>query len=103
MRARLPNGRLHALVNNAGISPKGPGGARLGVLGTDAATWMHVLNVNIVSTALIVRALVEELAAGQGLDRQRDLDRRLARASLRRRRLCGLEGGAGGADARNGA
>jgi NAD(P)-dependent dehydrogenase (short-subunit alcohol dehydrogenase family) len=66
VRARLPNGRLHALVNNAGISPKGPGGARLGVLGTDAATWAHVLNVNIVSTALIVRALVEELAAGQG-------------------------------------
>jgi NAD(P)-dependent dehydrogenase (short-subunit alcohol dehydrogenase family) len=65
VRARLPNGRLHALVNNAGVSPKGPGGARLGVLGTDAATWMHVLNVNIVSTALIVRALVEELAAGQ--------------------------------------
>ncbi len=65
VRERLPNGRLHALVNNAGISPKGSGGARLGVLGTDAATWMHVLNVNIVSTALIVRALVEELAAGQ--------------------------------------
>ncbi len=66
VRTRLPNGRLHALVNNAGISPKGPGGKRLGVLGTDASTWAHVLNVNIVSTALLVRALVEELAAGQG-------------------------------------
>jgi NAD(P)-dependent dehydrogenase (short-subunit alcohol dehydrogenase family) len=66
VRARLPDGKLHALVNNAGVSPKGPGGSRLGVLGTDAATWMHVLNVNIVSTALLVRALVEELAAGQG-------------------------------------
>ena len=65
VRSRLPNGRLHAMVNNAGISPKGPQGGRLGVLGTDAATWMQVLNVNIVSTALMVQALVEELAAGQ--------------------------------------
>jgi NAD(P)-dependent dehydrogenase (short-subunit alcohol dehydrogenase family) len=66
VRARLPDGKLHALVNNAGISPKGPGGARLGVLGTDAAAWTHVLNVNLVSTALLVRALVEELSAGKG-------------------------------------
>jgi NAD(P)-dependent dehydrogenase (short-subunit alcohol dehydrogenase family) len=66
VRERLPNGRLHALVNNAGISPKGAKGARLGVLGTDAATWNHVLNVNLISIALLVSALVEELAAGQG-------------------------------------
>ena len=65
VRARLPNGRLHALVNNAGISPKGEGGKRLGALDTDAATWMHVLNVNLVSIALLVQALVEELAAGK--------------------------------------
>ncbi|MDE3177775.1 MAG: SDR family oxidoreductase [Pseudomonadota bacterium] len=65
VRARLPNGRLHALVNNAGISPKGAGGARLGALDTDAATWTHVLNVNLVSIALLVRALIDELAAGQ--------------------------------------
>ncbi len=65
VRARLPNGRLHALVNNAGVSPKGEGGARLGALDTDAAAWTHVLNVNLVSIALLVRALVEELAAGQ--------------------------------------
>ena len=30
IRARLPAGRLDALVNNAGISPKGAEGARLG-------------------------------------------------------------------------
>ena len=34
MRRRLENGRLDALVNNAGISPKGPGGARLGSIDT---------------------------------------------------------------------
>jgi NAD(P)-dependent dehydrogenase (short-subunit alcohol dehydrogenase family) len=66
VRERLPHGKLHALVNNAGISPKGPGGARLGVLGTDASTWMQVLNVNLVSIALLVRELVEELSAGKG-------------------------------------
>ncbi len=66
VRARLPNGRLHALVNNAGISPKGPGGARLGVLDTDAHAWTQVLNVNLVSTALLVRALVPELEAARG-------------------------------------
>jgi NAD(P)-dependent dehydrogenase (short-subunit alcohol dehydrogenase family) len=66
VRERLPNGRLHAMVNNAGISPKGPNGSRLGVLSTDAETWMHVLNVNLVSTALLVRALIEELSAGKG-------------------------------------
>jgi NAD(P)-dependent dehydrogenase (short-subunit alcohol dehydrogenase family) len=66
VRSRLPNGKLHALVNNAGVSPKGPGGSRLGVLATDAAAWTHVLNVNLISIALLVRALVDELAAGQG-------------------------------------
>ena len=66
VRERLPNGKLHAMVNNAGISPKGPNGSRLGVLSTDAVTWMHVLNVNLVSTALLVRALTNELSAGKG-------------------------------------
>ncbi|MBR0645822.1 SDR family NAD(P)-dependent oxidoreductase [Plastoroseomonas hellenica] len=66
VRARLPDGRLHALVNNAGISPKGPGGARLGVLASDAATWTQVLNVNLVSTALLARALLPELEAAHG-------------------------------------
>src|ERR1700760_597097 len=32
MRERLKGGRLHALVNNAGISPKGEGGERLSTL-----------------------------------------------------------------------
>src|ERR1700677_3270026 len=32
MRSRLTGGKLHALVNNAAISPKGPKGERLGTL-----------------------------------------------------------------------
>jgi NAD(P)-dependent dehydrogenase (short-subunit alcohol dehydrogenase family) len=66
VRARLPEGKLAALVNNAGISPKGPDGARLGVLGTSAEVWMQVLNVNLISTALLARALMPELEAAKG-------------------------------------
>ena len=65
-RARLPKGRLHALVNNAGISPKGPGGARLGVMGSDAAAWHTVLNVNLISVALLAQKLQPELARAKG-------------------------------------
>jgi len=66
VRQRLPEGRLHAMVNNAGISPKGPGGARLGVLDTDHAAWVDVLNVNLVSTAMLARGLFPELRAASG-------------------------------------
>ncbi len=66
VRSRLPAGQLQALVNNAGISPKGPGRSRLGVLASDAATWTRVLNVNLVSTALLARALLPELEAAGG-------------------------------------
>ncbi|GLR46169.1 oxidoreductase [Mesorhizobium amorphae] len=66
VRARLPDGKLHALVNNAGISPKGPDKGRLGVLGTDGETWTRVLNVNLISTALLARALLPELEAAAG-------------------------------------
>ncbi|OLU25037.1 oxidoreductase [Pseudomonas sp. PA15(2017)] len=59
-------GRLDALVNNAGVSPKGSEGERLGVLGSDYATWTQVFNVNLFSTALLARGLFEELKAAQG-------------------------------------
>ncbi len=58
-------GSLHALVNNAGISPKGPEGERLGVLGSDYATWLKVFNVNLFSTALLARGLFDELKAAK--------------------------------------
>ena len=66
IRSRLPAGKLHALVNNAGISPKGPGGARLGVLETDSVCWTQELNVNLISTALLARGLLPELEAARG-------------------------------------
>jgi NAD(P)-dependent dehydrogenase (short-subunit alcohol dehydrogenase family) len=66
VRERLPNGKLHALVNNAGISPKGPDNSRLGVASSTADVWTRTLNVNLVSTALIARALLPELRAARG-------------------------------------
>jgi NAD(P)-dependent dehydrogenase (short-subunit alcohol dehydrogenase family) len=66
IRRRLPHGRLDALVNNAGISPKGPEGARLGVLATPYTTWLHVFNVNLFSTALLAKGLIDHLAAAKG-------------------------------------
>jgi NAD(P)-dependent dehydrogenase (short-subunit alcohol dehydrogenase family) len=65
VREKLPDGKLHALVNNAGISPKGIRG-RLGVFATDAAIWTHVLNVNLISIALLVRELIPEIEDAQG-------------------------------------
>lgn len=59
-------GKLHALVNNAGISPKGPGGARLNTLETDLRTWGHVFHVNFFASIVLARGLKDELAAAKG-------------------------------------
>ncbi len=66
MRQRLTEGKLHALVNNAGVSPKGRKGARLGALASDYATWLSVFNVNLFATALLARGLHAELEAAKG-------------------------------------
>lgn len=65
IRSRI-GGRLHALVNNAGISPKGPEGERLSTLTTDLRTWGHVFHVNFFAAIVLARGLVEELTAAQG-------------------------------------
>ncbi len=61
-----PEGRLDALINNAAISPKLAGGARMNVLDTDFATWLGVFTVNLFSTALLARGLFEQLRAARG-------------------------------------
>ena len=65
IRERL-GGRLHALVNNAGVSPKGPGGERLDTLSTDLRTWGQVFHVNFFASVVLARGLCEELAAARG-------------------------------------
>ncbi len=66
IRRRLTNGRLDALVNNAGISPKGPGGARLNTIDTDLKTWGQVFHVNFFAPVVLARGLIEELKAAKG-------------------------------------
>ncbi|HEY1612914.1 MAG TPA: SDR family oxidoreductase [Rhizomicrobium sp.] len=66
MRERLEGGKLHALVNNAGTSPKGPAGQRLGVLSSGMNVWRHVFEVNLFSTIWLAHGLVEELARAKG-------------------------------------
>lgn len=66
VRSKLPHGKLHALVNNAGISPKGPDGQRLGVVASDADVWRRVMNVNLIAPSLLARALLPELQAAGG-------------------------------------
>ncbi len=60
------DGKLDALVNNAGISPKGPNGERLNTLDTDLATWGQVFHVNFFASVVLARGLKEELAAAKG-------------------------------------
>ncbi|OZI70911.1 SDR family NAD(P)-dependent oxidoreductase [Bordetella genomosp. 12] len=67
IRSRLDGGKLDAIVNNAAISPKAEGGARMGVLQSDYATWLRVFNVNLFSTALIAKGLYPELKAAKGI------------------------------------
>ncbi len=59
-------GRLDALVNNAGVSPKGPEGGRLNTLNTDLTTWGQVFHVNFFASVVLARGLREELAAAKG-------------------------------------
>ncbi len=60
------DGRLDALVNNAGISPKAADGSRLSTLNTDFADWCHVFNVNFFASVVLARGLRDELAAAGG-------------------------------------
>ena len=92
-------GRLHALVNNAGVSPKGPEGERLDTLSTDLRTWGRVFHVNFFASVVLARGLCEELAAGPRRGGQRHLHRGQPGASLRGRGLRHLQGRAQGAHA----
>lgn len=66
MKERLNGAPLNALVNNAGISPKGPAGERLDAIHTDADDWKHVFQVNFFAPILLARGLMDELKAGKG-------------------------------------
>ena len=57
---------LHALVNNAGFSPKGTDGQRLGCLDGDLALWQEVFAINFFAPVYFSRALARRLQQGEG-------------------------------------
>lgn len=66
IRGRLGDGMLDAMVNNAAISPKAEGGERMGIMASDREVWEQVFKVNVFSTVMLVRGLIDELAASRG-------------------------------------
>jgi NAD(P)-dependent dehydrogenase (short-subunit alcohol dehydrogenase family) len=66
IKERLDNAELHALVNNAAISPKAEGGRRMGSIDTDVETWKQVFRVNFLAPIMLARGLLEELKAAKG-------------------------------------
>lgn len=66
IKSRLERGELHALVNNAGISPKSDSSGRLGTLQTSHADWQHVFQVNFFAPIMLARGLVDELRRAHG-------------------------------------
>ena len=65
-RLEVEGGCLHALVNNAGISPKGPGGSRLAAIETPYEDWIHVFHVNFFASIMLARGLQQQLAKAKG-------------------------------------
>jgi len=66
VRQRLDGGLLHALVNNAGISPKSTNGERRDTLNTPIDDWQKVFQVNFFAPLMLARGLRAELAAAKG-------------------------------------
>lgn len=66
VRERLGGSGLSAIVNNAAVSPKLPGGSRKGVADTQYADWLSVFNVNLFAAAILSKELLPELKATRG-------------------------------------
>ena len=65
-RLEPEGGVLHALVNNAGISPKGEDGGRLRAIDTAFEDWQHVFQVNFFAPIMLARGLCDELTRAKG-------------------------------------
>lgn len=62
----LKGNALHALVNNAAISPKTPFKERLGCLNGDLDAWRRVYELNFFAPLTLSRGLAPALAKGKG-------------------------------------
>ncbi|CAM5473659.1 NAD(P)-dependent dehydrogenase (short-subunit alcohol dehydrogenase family) [Aquamicrobium terrae] len=65
-RLEAEGGELHALVNNAGISPKLEDGSRMNSIDTPMHVWRAVFQVNFFAPIMLARGLFKELAAARG-------------------------------------
>jgi NAD(P)-dependent dehydrogenase (short-subunit alcohol dehydrogenase family) len=66
IKQRLIDKELHALVNNAAISPKASAGQRLSSIATTLDVWQQVFQVNFFAPIMLARGLIEELKAAKG-------------------------------------
>lgn len=66
VRDELGDSALHALVNNAGVSPKAPYQERLGCLNGPIEDWHAVFQLNFFTPVALGRALAPALAKGKG-------------------------------------
>jgi len=62
----LADGELHALVNNAGVSPKSPTHERLGCLNSNLGDWHEVFQLNFFAPLLLARGFAGALAHAKG-------------------------------------
>ncbi len=68
MREKLKaqGSRLDALVNNAAISPKLAGGARMNSIDTSEDDWKTVFQINFFAPIMLARGLLDELKMAKG-------------------------------------
>ncbi|MCG8508879.1 MAG: SDR family oxidoreductase [Rhodospirillales bacterium] len=62
----LDGGPLHALINNAGMSPKTPYKERLGCLNGDIDAWREVFELNFFAALKLARGFASALHRGRG-------------------------------------
>jgi NAD(P)-dependent dehydrogenase (short-subunit alcohol dehydrogenase family) len=65
-KLRAHGGKLDALVNNAAISPKLDGGARMNSLETPEEDWKTVFQINFFAPIMLARGLLNELKSAKG-------------------------------------
>jgi len=65
-KLKAQDSKLHALVNNAAISPKQPAGDRLNTLETSEHDWKTVFQINFFAPIMLARGLMDELVAAKG-------------------------------------
>lgn len=102
VRDILAGAPLHALVNNAGVSPKTPFKERLGILNGSIEGWRDVFELNFFAPLRLSRGFAGDLAKSKGAGGEYYVHRWTLRPPLRGFGLLHLQGGPIGLDAGDG-